>query len=66
MSETETNIHPYTLEILPPKEEGGAYSWMIRKHGKLVQRSDRSYPNQAKAQATGLATVEKLLSGSDR
>lgn len=66
MSETETNIHPYTLEILRPKEEGGVYNWAIRKHGKLAQRSDRSYPNKAKAQAAGLVTVEKLLSGSDQ
>ncbi len=66
MSETETNIHPYSLEVLPPKEDGGAYNWAIRKHGKLAQRSDRSYPTEAKAQAAGLATVEKLLSGSER
>ena len=66
MSETETNIHPYTLEVVPPKEEGGAYNWAIRKHGKLAQRSDRSYPNAAKAQAAGMATAEKLLSGTDR
>jgi hypothetical protein len=51
---------------MPPKEEGGSYNWAIRKHGKLAQRSDRSYPSEAKAQAAGLATAEKLLSGSDR
>ncbi|WP_457105195.1 hypothetical protein [Methylobacterium sp. P5_C11] len=66
MSDSETNIHPYTLEVIPPKEEGGAYNFAIRKHGKLAQRSDRSYPTEAKAQAAGMAMVEKLLSGSDR
>jgi hypothetical protein len=64
MSENETNIHPYTLEVLPPKEEGGTYNWAIRKHGKLAQRSDRSYPTAEKARAAGMATAEKLLSGS--
>ena len=66
MSQSETNIHPYTMEVIPPKEEGGAYNWAIRRHGKLAQRSDRSYPTAEKAQAAGMATVEKLLSGSDR
>ncbi|MEG9525065.1 MAG: hypothetical protein MIL41_04735 [Hyphomicrobiales bacterium] len=66
MSDTETNIHPYTVEVIPPKEEGGPYNWAIRKHGKLAQRSDRSYPSEAKAQAAGMATAEKLLSGADR
>ena len=66
MSESETNIHPYTLEVIPPKEEGGNYNWSIRKHGKLAQRSDRGYPTATKAKAAGMATVEKLLSGSDR
>lgn len=66
MSQSETNIHPFTVEVIPPKEEGGAYNWAIRKHGKLAQRSDRSYPTEAKARASAMATVEKLLSGSDR
>ena len=66
MSQTETNIHPYTLEVIPPKSEGGAYNWTIRKHGKLAQRSDRSYPVEAKARSSGMETIEKLLSGADR
>ena len=66
MSQSETNIHPYTPEVIPPKEEGGTYNWAIRKHGKLSHRSDRSYPTAAKAHAAGMAAAEKLLSGSDR
>ena len=60
----ETSIHPYTIEILPPKAEGGSYQWALRKNGKLVQRSDRSLPSEAKAHENALATVEKLLSGA--
>jgi hypothetical protein len=64
MSETATNIHPYSLEIVPPKAEGGSYQWAIRKNGKLMQRSDRSLPSEAKARENGLSQVEKLLSGA--
>jgi len=63
MSETETNIHPYSLEIVPPKSEGGSYQWAIRKNGKLAQRSDRSLHSEAKARENGMAQIEKLLSG---
>lgn len=60
---SETSIHPYSIEIIPPKTEGGSYQWAIRKDGKLVQRSDRSLPTEAKARENGLAQVERLLSG---
>jgi hypothetical protein len=64
MTDTMTNIHPYTLEILPPKIEGASYQWAIRKNGKLVQRSDRSLESEAKARSNGMAQIEKLLSGA--
>lgn len=60
MSHNDT--HPYTLEILPPKADGGSYQWAIRKHGKMMQRSDRNYYSEAKARETGMAQIEKLLS----
>ena len=60
---TETSTYPYTLEILAPRTEGASYQWAIRKAGKLVQRSDRSLPTEAKARENGLSQVEKLLSG---
>jgi hypothetical protein len=63
MSDTSTNIHPYSLEIIPPKADGGSYQWAIRKNGKLTQRSDRSLPSEAKARESGLGQIEKLLSG---
>ena len=65
MTDTPTNTHPYTLEIEPPKASGGAYHWAIRRNGKLVQRSDRNHPTEAKARENGLAQIEKLLSGRD-
>ena len=36
----------------------------IRKSGKLVQRSDRSLASEAKARSSGMAQIEKLLSGA--
>ena len=62
MSDTDTNTFPYTLEVISLKSEG-PYQWAIRKRGKLVQRSDRSHPTEAKAHADGLKQIEKLLSG---
>lgn len=64
MSDTPSNIHPYTLEIIPPKSEGASYQWAIRKNGKMAQRSDRSLPSEAKARESGLSQIEKLLSGA--
>ena len=55
--------HTYTLEIIPPKADGGSYQWAIRKHGKLAQRSNRNHHSEAKARENGMAQIEKLLSG---
>ncbi|MCE4224917.1 hypothetical protein HCU64_14230 [Methylobacterium sp. C25] len=60
-----SNTHPYSLEIIPPKAEGGSYQWAIRKHGKMAERSDRYYPSEAKARENGLAIIEKLLVGRE-
>ncbi|KAB1071546.1 hypothetical protein F6X51_19525 [Methylobacterium planeticum] len=63
MTETDPRLHPYSLEILLPKADGGSYQWAIRKNGKLAQRSDRSLHSEDKARENGLAQIEKLLSG---
>jgi hypothetical protein len=65
MSDLTTNTHPYTLEILSPKAEGASYQWAIRRSGKLVQRSDRSLTSETKARESGMAQIEKLLSGAE-
>ncbi|KAB1077769.1 hypothetical protein [Methylobacterium soli] len=63
MTETDPKLYPYSLEILPPKADGASYQWAIRKNGKLAQRSDRSLHSEAKARESGMAQIEKLLSG---
>ena len=66
MTETTTSTYPYTLEIGPnPARSDGAWQWAIRKHGKLMQRSDRAHPSEAKARAQGMEQIEKLLHGAD-
>lgn len=61
---TETpSTYPYTLEVETNPRSEGAWQWAIRKHGKLVQRSDRALPSEAKARAQGAETIEKLLHG---
>lgn len=59
----DNDMHPYTLEIIPPKADGGSYQWAIRKNGKLAQRSDRSLHSEEKARQNGMAQIEKLLAG---
>jgi len=54
MSNTATSTFLYTLEIELPKSPGGSYQWVIRKNGKLAQRSDRNHPTEAKAREKGL------------
>ena len=61
----ETNTHPYTLEVERNPRSEGTWQWSIRKHGKLVQRSDRAAPSEAKARANGMEQIEKLLQGGD-
>ncbi|WP_082552682.1 hypothetical protein [Methylobacterium sp. Leaf456] len=61
---TNSATHPYSLEILSPKKEGGSFQWAIRKNGKLAQRSDRDLRTEDKARENGMAQIEKLLSGA--
>ena len=65
IEQTQPNrIHPYSVDVTGAPG-GGTYHWAIRRHGKLLQRSDRSYPSESKATSAGLAVVEKLLHGAD-
>jgi hypothetical protein len=65
MTEPATNIYPYTLEVAPNPRREGIWQWAIRKHSKLIQRSDRDHPSEAKARSQGMETIEKLLRGGD-
>ena len=60
---TNQATYPYTLEVGPAKRPAGHFLFAIRHQGKLLQRSDRSYPTEEEAQKRGLAEIEKLLHG---
>ncbi|MGY2052260.1 hypothetical protein [Methylobacterium sp. JK268] len=51
---------PFVIEVLPLTAPQGQFGWAIRKHGKLLERSDRPYETEAKAHARALAAVEKM------
>ena len=65
MTEPTTSTDPYTLDVEPNPRAKDTWQWGIRKHGKLIQRSDRAQPSEAKARSQGTEQIAKLLHGSD-
>lgn len=62
------DLPPYALEILSPDSPGcgsGSWRWAIRRNGRVYQRSDRSYPTEAKARSDGAAMLDRVRSGAD-
>ena len=53
--------YPYTLIISPSERTAGQFDWAIRRHGKLVERSDRLYPSERSARESGQAALERQL-----
>jgi hypothetical protein len=51
--------YPYTLTISPCEKPAGHFQWAIRKHGKLIERSDRAHPSERSAQERGHAALER-------
>jgi hypothetical protein len=55
----ETGTYPYTLEALPCDKRAGQFRWVIRKHGKLIERSDKPYFSERAARKQGQAALER-------
>jgi len=55
--------HPYSITVEPLKKPEGHFEWALRKHGKLTERSDRSFPTEAKAFENALRAIEKDQTG---
>ena len=55
--------HPYTLEITPSPKGDGSFGWVIRKHGKMLQRSDRVFRSEQDAMKSGQEALEKAFKG---
>ena len=57
----DNGTYPYALEVLPCEKPAGHFQWAIRKHGKLVERSDRAHPSEHSARESGQAALERQL-----
>jgi hypothetical protein len=55
-------VFPYALDVLPCDTPAGHFRWTIRKHGKLLQRSDRSHFSEQAALKNGRAELERVAS----
>lgn len=56
--------HPYTLEIIQLDKPAGHFGWALRRSGKLLERSDRAHPTEAKARESGMRAVESQMAPS--
>jgi hypothetical protein len=66
---SENRLYPYELNIQPgPKTD--TFQWALRKHGKLIQRSDRAFRSEEDAKKDGRKSsassrMEPGANGSD-
>jgi hypothetical protein len=57
--------HPYTLEVYAAKKPGH-FQWLIRKHGKLFQRTDKLHPSESDARQKGQIELDRVFIGDRR
>ena len=57
----DNETYPYTLAVLPCEKPAGHFQWAIRKHGKLVERSDRPHPSERSPRERGQAALERQV-----
>ena len=62
----ETGTYPYTLEALPCDKRAGQFRWVIRKHGKLIERSDKPYFSERAARKQAQAALERQFRSGKR
>ncbi len=55
--------HPYTLEITHSPKGDGTLGWAIRKHGKLLERSDRVFRAEQDAMKNAQEALERVFNG---
>ena len=61
----DNGTRPYTLEAQPCDKPAGHFRWAIRRHGKLIERSERPYPSEQSAREGGQTALERQFR-SDR
>lgn len=57
-------MHPYTLEVRSSERRPGTFEWSIRRHGKLIQRSDREERSEEKARMAGEKAIEQQFAAA--
>ena len=62
----ENPTHPYTLELTPSPKGDGSFGWVIRLHGKMLERSDRVYRSEQEALKHGQEALERALRGESQ
>jgi len=50
--------HPYSITVEPLKKPEGHFGWLLRRSGKLIERSDRSFTTEEKAFENALRAIE--------
>jgi len=53
------STHPYTLDVKASDRTAGLFEWSIRRHGKLIQRSDRFQRSEDGARKDGEKAIER-------
>jgi hypothetical protein len=56
--------YPYTLEVTPCAKPSGHFAWAIRRHGKLLERSDRPHHSERSARERGEEALERQIRAS--
>ncbi|MDR7039177.1 hypothetical protein J2X36_003950 [Methylobacterium sp. BE186] len=51
--------HPYSIEVEPLPKPEGQFGWLLRRSGKLIERSDRAYRSEEKAREAALEAAER-------
>ncbi|BCM82388.1 hypothetical protein mvi_08490 [Methylobacterium indicum] len=62
---SENEFYPFTIEVAPLTSPKGKFGWAIRKHGKLLERSDRPHDSEERAYASATAAVERAFRPAD-
>ena len=62
---SENEFYPFTIEVAPLSSPKGKFGWAIRKHGKLLERSDRPHDSEERAYASATAAVERAFRPAD-
>ena len=50
--------HPYSITVEKLKKPDGQFGWLLRRSGKLIERSDRPFTTEEKVFENALRAIE--------